>query len=524
MPKYINITFVDGERNGESISVPFDAPFTAGRDEQAAVRFREKSVSHCHFTVTPRGMLAEIANNGRNPTEINGKPLAKGGTCMAGAGDTLTVWHPSRKTKTGFRIDSITPDGEAGMTVADSQIAADATVAYPGGGSPTRQTLFGSSVMVAEDGSSAGIAAASVSMNSVETAKDETRTGNTGFATVASADPGPGAGSAGYDAPTRPDAGRPSEVFERSTGPSGTMDPETVNLSDSPSGTGVTKGINTIFLDTNVIGEEKKRWERKKRTRRRLLAFAVLGFVAFIGAIVWLKWPKTEQKLEWPVKPGAEKAEFDVLEMRGDNFFNASLNTNEQHFLVTYPVCSGYAVKKIPVAGICGYEVQTFVGRDGSVPCCIRVERTVDADELSRSPAESAAAAIEELKKRIRGFTVYANVPDWGPEWSFIENESQGSFDGEPPYAIQSHRGMKYFRCEYGKTDMATGVKWRGALILFRRADERYAVYGEIPESEWARGKQLMRCAVYPVFAPSFFKRAGRDAGWPSWESPALRQ
>ncbi len=515
MPRFINITFVDGDRNGESVSVPFDAPFTAGRDGGDAVRFREKAVSRGHFTVTPRGMRAEIVNNGKNPTEINGRPLAKGETCTAGPGDTLMVRYPSGKS--GFRIDSITNGADDGEIAADSRIAADATVAYPAAGL-TKQTAFGSSVM--DVGDASGAAGWSRSVNSAETAKDETRMEDAGFTEAAPSGSGFGGSAAGYDAPTRAEAGTGSEDFEKITGPAEPADSETVNLGDSPSGTGVTKGLNTVFLDANVIGEEKKRWERKKRTRRRLLAFAVLGFAAFIGAIVWIKWPKTELRLEWPVKPGAEKAEFDCLEMRGDNFFNASSNTNEQHFLVEYPVCDGYVVKKLSVKGIYGYEVQTFVGKDGSVPCRIRVEKTVDAEELWRSPGESAEAVLEKLKDPVRGFTVYTNVPDWGSGWSFIENESQGSFSGELPYSIQSHKGMKYYRCEYERTDAASGEKWRGALILFRRADERYAVFAEIPESEWARGKHLMRSVAYPVFAPSFFKKAGKEDGWPAWESP----
>ena len=72
------------------------------------------------------------------------------------------------------------------------------------------------------------------------------------------------------------------------------------------------------------------------------------------------------------------------------------------------------------------YEINTFVGKNGEVPCRIWIERSVSAGELSLSPAESAADVLSGLKKRFDNFVVYENVPGWGEgdSWGFIEKDS----------------------------------------------------------------------------------------------------
>lgn len=250
-------------------------------------------------------------------------------------------------------------------------------------------------------------------------------------------------------------------------------------------------------MTENVSNEPVMAARRAYSARRRLRSLAV-WLSAFLLAsatalTAYLRRPRIERWLSVPVR---DDGGFD-LERR--TFEDASI-PGAVAAAVDFPRDDRMMTAE---DGASRLEVETFTGSARDVPFRLAFEIRRDPLELELSLEESASLVKSRMEEE-RGAVFALDMP-CNSGMRFMEEEYPHSCGGRLLW-----RGTRFWMGEF--TEEAKGVKWRGFLIVMRNGDSRYTLERSIPESEWPRGKHLLREDPNIAFSPIFLERR--------WESP----
>lgn len=483
------ITVTRGKSLDKSFSMAFDGPILIGRSHEANVRLKEDDVSgrHVRFEKSGGGVSAIIL--GRFGVKINEKPYEKGESVVVKVGDVFELGGKAR-----FRIDELGLDG-AGEEPAPAESDA----------------LTGETKMMT----------GATEFTEATRAVGETAT----FATVAVTNPTPTEGPKPSEETKATAFVAESDVIEAATTPffeddeedAGERETETRDDPASLSlhseegdetgtetdGEGKTVEMKTREVSMAEINKLRDFQERRKRFRRGLLASTMILFAAFLAVIVIVRWPKKEQWLTVPTVAGSE--DYDAT----DRSFKSALGLTR--FLLVFPndprmTIADYDEQK-------GVRVMTFTGRNRDVPFKLSVDVVGGDDEWTMSLEESANRQAERLS-RTEGCQCI-DTRDFPSGVFFFEDEYPDSCENEQPQTGRpalSLRGTRFWRSEYVRT--RRNEKGHGIVFVFRDRDAVFVIMREIPESEWTRGKYLLREDPNIALAVRFM----RD----HWESPGL--
>lgn len=466
----LKVTITGGRKNlGEEMTVALDGPVIVGRSHSASIRFsnEEADVSGKHLEFSVEGGQLLVRNLKRD-IKVNGAVLATGERRPVKSGDSFEIGARAR-----FRIDSI-----SGVDDAEADAPSSATGA-------TRAMTEGTFATATANPTMATRLATETVATRVATETEATRLAdatnlpNDSDETVAM---GFSDDLPGDDRPT--DALTGDGVTTTGSAAS-TGGGETIALDGKDGGT---SKIPQWLLD-DLNKKQRQKEAQKRHMRQTMLAVAMLAFGAVLGGIVYMRWPRAERWLSVPKTDGKPDVEtFTVSSSRGNAF------------VVDFP--RNGKMRKEELQGGRGIDVSTFTGKDRDVPFRLRLSRSSCPDELTRSLEECASVKMSAAAKS--GF-VFKSPGEWPAGRFFFESEYPGSC-----HSPRLMRGSAFYRSEYEA--VRTGLKWHGVLIVFRDGDVSYAFQREIPESEWERGKLLLRKDPNIEFYPAFL--AAR------WESP----
>ena len=446
MAKELKLTFTGGDNLGDEKTLTVDRPVLVGRSHSADVIVSKKDADvsgrHVEFREEGDGVTAVCLS--RNGFLLNGDSVAEGEGRVVRVGDVLTLGHRVR-----IRIDRVgeqtqdsgeTATGSSGATSASATLA---TRPFESSTFATRAAGFGDDAVTADLRADADRATGQLS-------------------------------GIGQDQQTQALTGDQ----DSSTG----------------SGGGETQEMHTRAGSMDEILRMKRVLEEKKRQRSRLMVFAFFAFVAVIGTIVFVRWPRMEKYLTLPMLSETEPdmATYDVVGPGG-----------AVEMTVGYPNDRRARVD----GGAGGVLISSFVGKARDVPFRIQLERVKAAAELERSLPESMEAAVAAYRSRGCDFIQ-------SEDGAGIESVSKAGvrfFEIEEPSScgMVTQRGTGFIRREYVKAEGSSA--WHGNLTVFRNGDVCYRLSKEIPEDEWPRGKYLLRDS-FLLLRTDFLRN--------HWESP----
>ena len=463
------ITVTRGKSLDESFSVAFDGPILVGRSHESNIRLKEDDVSgrHVRFEKTESGVFAIIL--GRFGAKINEKPYEKDETVAVRAGDVFELGGKAR-----FRIDELGIDEPGGprSRAADDEALTGETKLMTG------VTQFTEATRVESDFETKATAFVAES--------DVIEAATTPFFEDDEEDAGE------RETETRDDPASLSLHSEEGD--------ETGTETD---GEGKTVEMKTREVSMAEINKLRDIQERRKRFRRGLIASAMILFMTFLAVIVVVRWPDKEPELTPPKIVGTN--EYDI-ETR---FFHDDAGATL--FVVDFPNDPRMQIADYDEQR--GVSVSTFTGRDRDVPFRLKVEISRNEDEWTLSLEESAERLKERLQKR--DGSTFPETSEYVPGVRFLESDYPGSCQkesaqsGRPALLL---RGTRFWRSEYIRSSGQS--RWCGIVFLFRDRDLLYVIQREIPESEWVRGKWLLRRDPNIQFSAKFMRKR--------WESPGL--
>lgn len=483
MAKELKVTFIGGDNLGDEKTLTVDRPLLVGRSHSSDVVVSKKDADvsgrHLEFRDEGDGIAAVCIS--RNGFLLNDVRVAEGESRAVHAGDVLSLGQRVR-----LRIDKV---GDAAASADASTSATGATNA-----SATLETA------AAEFFESDTFATRAPAQAGAETSA--TRPFEATFATRAVA---PDAIAAAPDAVAAAVGAGADDAVTADLGADRATDMQAPGLADAQtqtgdgdsstgSGGGVTQEMHTRVGSMDEILRMKRVMEEKKRQRSRLMVFAFFAFVAVIGTIVFVRWPRMEEYLTLPMLSETEPdmATYDVVGAGG-----------AVELTVGYPNDRRARVD----GGAGGVMISSFVGKDRDVPFRIQLERVKAAAELERSLPESMEAAVAACRSRGCDFIQSED----GAGLESVSKAGIRFFEIEEPSScgMLTQRGTGFIRREYVKAE--GGSAWHGNLTVFRNGDVCYRLTKEIPEDEWSRGKYLLRDS-FLLLRADFLRN--------HWESP----
>ena len=494
MIENMKITFTGGGNLGEELFLPLDAPVLVGRSHSASIRFRESDVSGKHLEISRSGDGVMALNISRYKAMVNGTILQPGESCPVNPGDVFAFGSKAR-----FRIDALGVSGDSPTGGSTDGGADGATL--PGDGETKAMTQGGT--FATRMPNSADMTYATRPAPFAADVTFATRMPSKSFNTTFATRPAPDAEVIMASAPSDldPDAtgmistGVSSGAAGFADTPTGMLEPST--QTGASEADGATQVMQTRAGSMDEIERHKKLMAQKKRVRRSLMAAATVLFLAMLGTVVWIRWPKSELVLSVPLKAGTDDPDIAHHVMKSEAGANA--------FVVDFPV-DAKRMKKSGDGDGPVFFVSTFTGRDRDVPFRLKASRRRDKAEMRLSLEDSFSAKKSELAS---GLGVdFLSPAEWPAGVFFFELEHPQSC------VIRLQRGTRFARSEY-LVDR-DGVKWHGIFILIRDHDTIYTVEREIPESEWPRGKWLLRADSNIQLYPAFMRSR--------WESPGEAQ
>ena len=509
MVREMKITFTGGMLLGEERTLPVESPILLGRSHSADIRLKEADVSGKHVEIrsSEAGLYATCLS--RHGFQWNGLDIAEGESQRLSPGDVVSLGSRVR-----FRIDGISdaaaPTHDSGTLATRAAVTADGTMA-------TQAILSGSTF-------------ATVPMGVVEDLPSDIEAAPRGSleeSPVTDSDsmsavprmPQQRVSSASPEMPLQPSSPAPTAVQS----PAPTVVPSVVDDSpteddplpspqaapmdfstppdDMPTGTdtgsggGETVEMKTRQASMDEIFRMKRMLETKRRFRRRMVGLAFFFFVSMLGAVVFVRWPRSEKWLSNPTLPGKEEADFASYVVK-----SKSGNVDME---VKYPRNDQMSVQESDV----GLDVSTFTGRDRDVPFRLSFVRRIEDRQLHLSLTDAASEEVKELGEK--GYVFFRADDD-----AIMPEELDGHFFFELLYPgwcqVQTQRGTIIFRREFVRTDGA--MKWHGILLVLRNGRTVYRLLREIPDSCWTRGKFLLRGVPNLALYANFLRR--------HWESP----
>lgn len=435
MAKELKITFTGGDNLGDERSLAVERPILIGRSHSADIQISKKDADvsgrHIEFREDGDGVSAVCLS--RNGFLLNGERIAEGQSRLILAGDVLALGKRVR-----IRIDKI--GGSSAAAAAD-----DSETVATGVLTEAPATLATVAVDLVE---SPTVATRAV------TGGDDTFVGGV---TEDNGAVGLPLVDGGYDAQTF------------------TGDSDSVTASSA--GEGKTQEMHTRVGSMDEILRMKRVLEAQKRQRTRLLVFSFFAFIAVIGTIVFVRWPRMEEYLSLPMAADGKEPDMATRDIIGAG--------GAVEMTVGYPNDKRAQVD----TSANGVIISTYVGKDRDVPFRLQLERVKSASELERSLAESMAAAATVFRSRGCNFI----RTDDGAGIESISQLGIRFFEIEEPSScgMITQRGTGFIRREYVKSE--AGNAWHGNLTVFRNGDVCYRLSKEIPEDEWPRGKYLLR-------------------------------
>lgn len=471
----LKVTITGGRKNlGEEMTVALDGPVIVGRSHSASIRFsnEEADVSGKHLEFSVEGGQLLVRNLKRD-IKVNGAVLATGERRPVKSGDSFEIGARAR-----FRIDSV-----SGVDVVEEDAPSSATGATRAMTEGTFATATANPTMATRVATET-VATRAASETEATCLADAANLPNDSDETVAL--------GLTDDLPRddRPTEALTGDGVTTTGSAASTGGGETIALDGKDGGT---SKIPQWLLD-DLNKKQRQKEAQKRRMRQTMLAVAMLAFGAVLGGIVYMRWPRAERWLTIPVLSGTEKPDVE-------QFVVTSPKGNA--FVVDFP--RDRRMKKAELEGGRGIDVSTFVGKNRDVPFRLKLSRTSNTDELTRSLVESAKVKIAAAERS--GF-VFRSPPEWPSGTYFFESEYPTSC--KSPRLL---RGTAFYRSEYEV--VRNGLKMHGVLIVFRDGEVSYTLQREIPESEWERGRILLREDANILFYPEFL--ANR------WESPGVQ-
>ena len=487
MSNELKITFVGGSDHlGDARTLELNDAILVGRSRKAAIRFTEKDkdVSGVHLEVRKEadGVFAvaikEFVLNERDTVPCGElRRLAKG--------DVLTLGPRSRA---GIRIDALPAGNEA-----------DAPAERP-----TGETRFTTATGVTR-----------VSLTSATGMTDVAATGATEFAGGETQSTHfAGAEAATSDRPTGdPKTGDgetevidPSKLRELSGAPGATQEnfdrttgAPNETTSDGATADGVTTGSgldNTIalpkerptdFIPPNQIPSIDP--DAPKRFRKRLMVFAIFGFAALLGVVIYSRMNHSDRFLSHPG--------FVVSQFKGtDGAVEVS---------VDYPWGEGSRKDESPTS----LKVTTLTGTKRECPFRLDFSIAADPAQIGLSLEEAASREVSQLTAR--GYAFGASEEDG----AISPEERAGFFFYEDQYPRRCQvllpRGTRFFRREY--TVSRDNRNWWGVYVFLRDGMRVYRLFREIPENQKPRGKYLLLLNPNLSLHAAFLRRRWESAG-----------
>lgn len=467
MSNELKITFVGGsEQLGDARSLELDGSLLVGRSHKAAIRFTEKDrdVSGVHLEIRKEadGVFAvaikEFVLNERDTVPCGElRKLAKG--------DVLTLGPRSRA---GIRIDAL-PTGDEAHVSEDR---------------PTGETRFttvtGATRMSLTSATGLTDAAATGATVFAGGETQATRFAETEAATSdrPTGDPKTGDGETEVLDPSKlrelsgvPDAAQ--ENLDRTTGASDETTSDGVTTDGVTTGSGFGKTIalpqnagQTVVIDPGLIPSIDP--DAPKRFRKRLMVFAIFGFAAILGAVIYSRMNHSDRYL---VHPG-----FVVSSFKDANGL--------VELQVDYPWESGSRKDETPTS----LKVMSLTGKDRDCPFNLDFSISKDPSQVKLSLEDAAAREVSSLSGKGYSFSASEDDGAVSPE------ERAGFFFYEDQYPLRCQkwlpRGTRFFRREY--TVARNGRNWWGVYIFLRDEDRVYRLFREIPENQKPRGKYLL--------------------------------
>ena len=508
MAGQVKITFTGGSLLGEERTIQLDGFAMLGRSHSATVRLKEPDVSgrHLEFRAEADGVYAVCLS--RNGFTLNGGAVSEGDSRKISVDDVVMLGSRVR-----FRVDAVLDDSRDDVP----EVSTFATRAADPGATATIATQFAKAdeVPVPEGATFATmmadasvIAAAGASAESLRGSVEETPLDEAN--SVSAPAPAPVARPPLDDSPTQDEG----DNVETSVDAAADFGLPPYSPDDQPTGsrTGLSDGetveMKTRQASMDEIFRMKRMLELKKRFRMKMIVFAAFALFSMLGVIVYSRWPRQEQYLTNPVSPGSNDSDFASFVVKS--------RSGSVDLEVKYPKSPGMIVRESES----GIEVSTMTGRDRDVPFRLSFAKRSDLWQLRHSLGEAAEREMDALCGA--GYVFFRADDD---KYMTAEERS-GFFFFEILHKgwcrILTQRGTRFFRKEFTRTE--GDMKWHGLLIVFRNGTYVYRLLREIPDSQWARGKYLLRefpnLALYPGFLRRHWESPG-EAGLKNSAAPA---
>ena len=509
MAKELKITFTGGSLLGEERVIALDQPILMGRSHSTDIRLKEADVSGRHVEVkwVEDGIYATCLS--RHGFQWNGLNIGEGESQRLSVGDVVSLG-----TRVRFRIDGVSRAGET-SNQADSSTTAtrvamtQGTVAtqFVQPGDETFATHIGQDTLPSDIESAPRGSLEESPVTDSDSLMAAPRISDipppqpqmNADATQANREPIDDNPTADDPMPAEPVIPQLQDApADFSTLPGDPPPDDTTTGADSGAyGEGETAEMKTRQASMEEIFRMKRMLEMKKRSRRRLLGFAVFSFVAIMATVVFLKYMSEERdEIRLPLVSGTNKVDIKqyVVKDAADNI----------EMVVDYPNDPRMKVAESKS----GVEVSSYIGRKRNVQFRLSFSHRIDSRQLEISLMQSASEEMSSLEKK--GYTFVVSKEDV----SMSAGAGLGLMFFEEVYTncceVVMQQGTRFFRREFLRDNAS--VKWHGVMILLRDGPHVYRLLREIPADYWERGRGLFRVEPNLALYKSFLARR--------WESP----
>ncbi len=269
---------------------------------------------------------------------------------------------------------------------------------------------------------------------------------------------------------------------------------------DDDDESGKTQELHTMVADQNLLEEERKKIDRRRKRKYGLVVFVFMVVaVALAGLWLWSQRETREVHMEWPSGPDGrpDAARYAIKDEQGRKVIE-----------VDYPRDDGMSVTESPDGN--GVSVVSVMGRRRDVPFFLHLEVVRRDEELETDLLSSVRSWMSRAEESDPGYVFDTRVKD-ELRYRFFEDVFPGSCErGGSLY------GVKFVMFDYKRTwSDGDNTMWHGVLIYFRKGDTAFVHRREIPEFYWVRGgyriEQDPNIALHSNFIDSYWESPGLD-------------